>query len=621
MQTVSQIQPSPRGRSYLRDASFLRQLDEETFEHVYQQFEWLQVDADQWLFDQGSTGDSLYVLVSGRLGAFVRQPGARPGSTRLISEIHPGECVGEMSVLTGEARAARVIALRQSVVVRLSRDQFCRLLERHPETLSAMNEVLIQRIHNRYGQAVREPSRARVFGVLPLLPGLSTHDFCCALTRELSHWARVLHLCHRNLEERAGTGDIETHIGARRLAHWIQRQERYFDHVLLEDDDAEPSNWEAFCASHCDQLLLIADATCPPNERAEVFRRVQRNTFCTRQRHLILVHPDSASQPIKTARWLDALRIDHHYNIRIGHRADVKRLARFLTGNAVTLALAGGGALGMAHIGVLQALEEHRVPVDLACGASSGATIAAQCARGDRAEVICRQTKAAIPKHVFFDLKLPVVSLLRTQSLENGLNGLFGDQCAEDLWQRFFCVASNLTRARVELLDRGALRDQILASGALPGFFPPQVNHHGDLLADGAVLDNLPLAHAARYGSGKQIAVNVIPTLDKQMCRGLPPKRSSVRLLWDRITTPSHEYPNLVDIGLRGLFLKGVIDAERIRRSADLYIEPPLEQFSFTNMGAFDQIVRLGYYAASAALDRWIERDESVQRTIAINEA
>src|SRR5690606_32015890 len=85
---------------------------------------------------------------------------------------------------------------------------------------------------------------------------------------------------------------------------------------------------------------------------------------------LALVHPDGTRLPSGTARWLDALRPRAHHHVRLGETRDLDRLARRLAGRAVGLALSGGGARGYAHIGLLQALAEREVPIDVVYGTS-----------------------------------------------------------------------------------------------------------------------------------------------------------------------------------------------------------------------------------------------------------
>src|SRR5258708_5896174 len=95
------------------------------------------------------------------------------------------------------------------------------------------------------------------------------------------------------------------------------------------------------------------------------------------KRTLVLLQPADRDVFPGTARWLDAWPVDEHFHVRHGLSADVERVARILTGNAVCLVFGGGASRGYAHIGVLRAFEELGIPIDAVGGTSMGAAVAA----------------------------------------------------------------------------------------------------------------------------------------------------------------------------------------------------------------------------------------------------
>jgi len=626
LRCIEPTEPTASGRAFLLRTSFLAKLDADGFDRIYEELEWLRLSPGAVLFEQGAPGDSLFILVSGRLGASVSAPG-KP--TRLVGEINSGESIGEMGVLTQEPRSASIFALRDSIVVRLSDESFRRLVEKHPLTLMVMSQMLVERLRESL-KGRKNEAHTKIFSIFGAASPDLRRAFCDMLAAELSHWGRVLHLSKENIKTRApsnvfGTGsDAEIY---RRLVLWLHEQEQSYDYILLEADTTDESAgiektpWTTLCIDHGDRLLMVGDGRRGPESARAIKPLLHKSSGpFARRRELVLVHPDNVQTPRGTRLWLTEYRPDAHYHVRLGVSDDGKRLARYLTDRAICLALAGGGALGMAHIGVARALAEAGVPIDLTCGASAGANIGAQIACGFSFSEIEARTRKAFPKHLFFDFDLPVVSMLRTRVLIAGFKKIFGDARIEDQWIKYFCAAANLTRARVELLDEGPLCDRIMASGSLPGFYPPQSDEKGDLLVDGAVLDNLPAGHISQYCRGKVIAVNVIPTLDSQIMHGLPSDRSSLRLLWDKVKPGGNcNFPTILHIALRSIFLRGVVDAEKIAESADLYIEPPLEQFSFHEMGKFDSIVKLGYQSARTSIERWLREDPEAQRIVDVN--
>src|SRR5262249_37174446 len=154
---------------------------------------------------------------------------------------------------------------------------------------------------------------------------------------------------------------------------------------------------------------------------------------------LILLHPDGSRTPTNTRRWLDALRVDNHHHLRLNRGADFARLARFVAGRALGLALGGGGARGWAHLGVIRALEEAGVPIDIVGGTSMGAIIAAQCALGWDAETLLEQNRTFAMANIY-DLTVPLLSLTSGRRKAKLIDRFLGQTEIEDLWLPFFCV-------------------------------------------------------------------------------------------------------------------------------------------------------------------------------------
>jgi NTE family protein/lysophospholipid hydrolase len=231
----------------------------------------------------------------------------------------------------------------------------------------------------------------------------------------------------------------------------------------------------------------------------------------------VLLHAPNTAHPSGTSRWLDpraAADVTHHH-VRTDREGDVARLARSIGGASLGLALSGGGARGFAQLGVIRALADFGLSVDVVGGASMGAVLGALHAIGHDVPTIVELMKAGHRRaRPFRDFTAPVVSLLRGDSLVNPLKMLFGDTQIEDLWIPFFCVSANLSRAELVVHDRGPVWRWLLASASAPGVVPPVV-HHGDLLVDGGVLNNLPADILRERCRGSVIAVDVAPRLSQ----------------------------------------------------------------------------------------------------------
>ena len=274
------------------------------------------------------------------------------------------------------------------------------------------------------------------------------------------------------------------------------------------------------------------------------------------------------------------------------------------------LALGGGSAKGIAHAGVLQWLEEHRVPVDAIAGTSTGAFVGGAYATGMSAAEIQEMLRSADWDLILRpDIPYPLKSFRRKEDdreypikldaglrhgfrLQSGLNpghhiGLLLSRVAlpysmvesfDDLTIPFRCVATDLEKGGVVVLDRGPLGPALRASMALPGTFDP-VRLSGRLLSDGGILNNVPVDVARAMGADVVIAVSAgAPERDK------PPE------------TMGAVANRAIDLMMQ--------DLERPRlRQADVVIVPDLEGFGSSDFRKSDAIVARGYAAAAAQAD------------------
>jgi predicted acylesterase/phospholipase RssA len=158
---------------------------------------------------------------------------------------------------------------------------------------------------------------------------------------------------------------------------------------------------------------------------------------------------------VNTSRWLKDSSADGVFHVRRAHSSDLTRLARSLSGRAVSVVLGGGGARGFAHLGVLRALGELGVPVDILGGTSIGAAMAYAAAQGHSPEVAQGIVKRGFRR--LLDFTLPIASVLAGRRITAVIDKHCGDWDIEDLWVPFFCVSTNLTRGSTRVHRRGNL--------------------------------------------------------------------------------------------------------------------------------------------------------------------
>ncbi|HUT37501.1 MAG TPA: cyclic nucleotide-binding domain-containing protein, partial [Planctomycetota bacterium] len=527
--------------------SLLGQLGPDVLEDIERQVAWVPLRGGELLVREGEADRSLYLLLSGRLRVTTGEAGG------VLGEVAPGESVGEIALLTGEPRSGAVRAVRDSLLARLSPEAFEAASARHPEILAALARLTVRRLRARERPLPAVP-RALALALVAASPEVPLAEAAQRLAGALARLGPTLHLSSAAMDRLTGLrGAAQLEPGAPRsgwLAAWLGEREARHTYLLFEAD-ATPSAWTDRCIRQADRVVLVARATDDPRECRLESVIGNRQSEMPKPLTLVLLHPSEAPLPSGTRAWLEALPTADHYHVREGAEGDVARLARCVAGRAVGLALGGGGARGLAHLGVIRALIESGVPIDRVAGTSMGAIIGASTAME-----MDYETELALGRRVFIEGKphkeytLPLFSLVRGRRLDRHLSQIYGDARIEDLWRPFLCVSCNLTTTEMVIHTRGLVWRAIRASLAIPGIFTPVVQN-GELLVDGGVLNNLPGDLLRRAGCSRVVVVDVSPPLDLAIeCAEFPsPWRCLWRRLWRRKHTP--HVPSVVDILMR----------------------------------------------------------------------
>jgi NTE family protein len=576
-------------------------LEPEALDLLRTHLRWVEIAGGQTLMAQGEPGDSMVLVVSGRLRAYVR---GDDGSERMVREMGRGQVVGELSLYTGEPRSATVVAIRDSVLVRLDKEAFDRLIAASSQVAVALTRQIIQRLKTEHQTAAY--AAPVTVGLMPVTAGVDGPALARALAAQLERFGRVAVVDAGAMRGPEGESREDAH---RRVSLALDELESRHAFVLLVAD-AQPSPWTHLCSRHCDELLLLADAT-QPAVVSEVERQclVNRPPRTEASEILVLLHDAALQCPNGTHAWLDRRAVADHVHIRPALERDIARLARLLARQAVGLVLAGGGARGFAHVGVMKALDEAGIEVDVVGGTSMGAVMALMPASDQPFERCAQVMRHGFAVNPTGDYNLlPLVSLIRGRRLrailKRGIDELLGGpRDVEDLWKNFFCVATNYSQAREELLTRGDLRAAVLASVAIPGALPPLVRG-GDLLCDGGTFNNFPVdVMRARRGVGRVIGVDLSARKPRRIEFDEVP--GPLALLRDRLrarTKRRYKLPSLAGYLLNITILYSQSRERAARRMTDVYIKPPLERVGLMQWDRMDSIVQQGYEHARAVL-------------------
>ena len=181
----------------------------------------------------------------------------------------------------------------------------------------------------------------------------------------------------------------------------------------------------------------------------------------------------------------------------------------------IGLALGGGAAWGISHVGVLKALEENHISISCICGTSIGSLIGGLYAAGISTERLFDLVTHAKWKKLSH-LSLPLNGFLSNEPMEELIENIIGDRTFHSLNIPFAAVATDLVSGEEVILDKGKFSTAIRASCAIPGIFQP-VHYNGRTLVDGGVVNNVPVSVAKKMGADMVIGVNVSPLLNHWM--------------------------------------------------------------------------------------------------------
>lgn len=583
----------------LSSTDLFSQLDPGILAELSSDLEFVRLEAGDTLMCEGDASDCMYAVISGRLHAWAHTP---EGPQKLIGTIGSGECVGEMALLVKQPRSATVRAARDSDLVRLTSVAFERLATNHPEALIRIAAIIASRLQRLItGEGLASP--LRTFALLPLGRAAPLARLTEQLTRALGAQGPALRLDATAAEALLSSGS--------RLEH----QEASHRFVLYESDRSVTS-WTRRCVREADRILLVceADESSELNEIDELLKQIREvEGKPLAESELILLHKRRDRAPCGTERWLEKRDVVRHHHVCLDHGPDLRRLARIMSGTPIGLVLGGGGARGFAHIGILRAIAEAKIPIDVICGVSMGAIQAAHYAMGRDCESMIRMNKEGIAENrLSADVTVPLISLNSGKKFRRALRSFFGETRIEDLWLNYFAVSCNLSTAETVTHTRGSLRRAVYASNAVPGVLPPALDA-GDLFVDGGIVNNQPADILKSQWGGSLIVVNVSPTRELAANPAYEEMPSPWGVLWHRLS-PFHDdvnVPKISDIMIRTLMVGSRRKAEEVKELADYYLQPPLDRFKMDDYVKIDEIVEAGYRYAKDHVASWTALVES----------
>jgi lysophospholipid hydrolase len=406
--------------------------------HIDFALEYLQVNAGQVIYNQGEQSDSIFIILNGRLRA-IREKDDK--SIGIIGEYGQGDSVGELEVLTETLRPGSLHAIRDTELAKVPKMLFTSLAQEHPGITMKMSKILARRmralVENPLHTHLNERTTASASGnpsstlnlrtvcILPVTSGVPVVEFASRLVNALTQiGTSVVSLNQAAILNHLGRHAF-TKMGKLKLSQYLADLEEKFGLVLYVADTSVQSPWTATCITQSDCILVVGVAD--GSSRVGEYERFLLTAKTTARKELVLVHAERLCPPGLTRKWLRNrvwINGGHHhvqmsfkttpepvhrpsrfgsalkqrvqvlqaeiqkytsrkvrqtplYSAETPFKGDFHRLARRLCGKSIGLVLGGGGARGIAAVGIIRALEEAGIPIDMVGGTSIGAFIGA----------------------------------------------------------------------------------------------------------------------------------------------------------------------------------------------------------------------------------------------------
>nr|XP_027217854.1 patatin-like phospholipase domain-containing protein 7 isoform X1 [Penaeus vannamei] len=616
-----------------RMSPFVRQIDFA--------LDWEHLEAGRALYKQGQKTDATFIVLSGRLRSVIT---LKDGRKEVVAEYGKGDLVGIVELLTQTDRSTTVMAVRDSELAKLPEGLFNIIKLKHPVVMTRLIKLLGQRLLGSWKSTSTSPaplglnieqrpsqSNYSTVAIVPVSEDVPLSQFTLELYHSLLSIGPAVRLTSEYVVRSMGTSIWES-ANEYQLISWlghIEDQHR----VTLYQCDSSLTVWTQRCIRQADVILTVGLAESEP-QMGKIEKHVEKMAVRT-QKVLILLHREEGPPPSGTVRWLNMRSwCQSHHHIRAPKRmfhkrppskiieyytdkvfgtkpnvhSDFSRLARLLTGTSVGLVLGGGGARGAAHIGMIKAIKEVGIPIDMVAGVSIGAFVGALYSLEKDITRVTQKAREWSMKmtsiwRMALDLTYPEVSMFSGAGFNKLLHDALGDTNIEDLWLPYFTLTTDITDSVARIHTHGSTWRYVRASMSLSGYMPPICDpHDGHMLLDGGYVNNLPGdVMRNKWSVGSILAIDVGCQYETQFTN-YGDCLSGWSVLIRRVFPFKYFFrkelkvPNLYDIQSRLSYVSCTRQLEDLKSSDYCeYIRPPIDKYQTLQFGSFDEIKEVGY--------------------------
>lgn len=593
-------------------STYFGALEEENYQTLKSLLQWRSLHSGEVLFRQNDAAESMYMVISGRLIAKMKDEDQK---YRSVGEISKGESVGETAILTEKPRSASVFALRDSVVVELKKETLFHYANQNPMLFLAFTKIIVKRLEKQNDKSVTQKQLN-----IALIP-LSENINITSIKVQLENYLQQKQVCTSHDSQSINEyfhfdiNNEQISIEQNALLSDYMYSLESDSHIVLYETDKTLTNWSKKCLLQADIIVFLSDFY----ENEAILSQNLDFVQTLRERvedlpiYLTLLHNDSSKLPENTQkRWLDNIKPKQHFHIRLEKEKEVRRLARSISGQAIGLACGGGGAKGFAEIGVYKALLEEKIEIDYVAGVSFGALIAAAIAADWSVEKMQQECEAIFMKNnILRDYRIPFVSISGGQHVDReAQKGLPGN--IEDMWLPFVCNSSNISNSSLFLHTKGNIFDGVRASLAIPGVLPPMIVEKNYLI-DGGLINNLPVDILKNLGCTRTIGIDVgsANEIYAQEGQTMP---TNWQIWKNKITGRKEKYPTFIQSIERAMMLTSFGHTKEMHELADFIFAPPVKKIGLTDWASVRNLIDLGYEYGKNVLEKLSETEKEKLR-------
>ena len=512
---------------------------EEQIDLVSKSVEWVEYKSGDTIFDQGDPGDSMLLLAHGRIKITVAHAS---GDDKFVDYLSVGEHFGEMAILTGQARAVTMTAVMDSRLLELKREDFQTLIQQVPGLAANVSRALGYRLRRETtGQKIRNVSR--VIGIVAPAEDANDKQLTVDLINKLTCAMDEQQITIRVIADQASSIsktnclkalEIPSDIDSQAKAKWVHGQlaeQCLSDLTLVCLSDSDPQDL-ARLLTQCEQVFWLSSPSNAQETKSKYQTLLKLESLLADKIHWGWLLPEGFNienipTPPDDLPSLDLKIVMSKSSQSSRHeRMSISRLVRCMRKTRLGLALGGGAARGMAHLGVLKAFEQEGIFFDLIAGTSAGALIAAPYAYGNTPEQCTEFFRKDLRPGWFFR-HIPkgnewyMLYQFRMRKWDGLLRRRIGNAKLEQFLTPVSTVTADLITGRQVVRDRGDATHAILESINLPDIAKP-IMRDGMALVDGGIVNNIPSDILPERGADLVLGVDISTQIAHRFGKNTP---------------------------------------------------------------------------------------------------